>query len=83
MVPGSKEWIGPQYIGGTHPASEGGAWIVAIKGFAGMTVKDTKPSFNPALPTGWTGMHFKVLVCGKLYDVKISGKNAEVNEINQ
>ena len=83
LVPGSKEWIGPQYIGGTHPASEGGAWIVAIKGFAGMTVKDTKPSFKPALPTGWTGMHFKVLVCGKLYDVKISGKNAEVNEINQ
>ncbi len=83
LVPGSKEWIGPQYIGGTHPASEGGAWIVAIKGFAGMTVKDGKPSFKPALPTGWTGMHFKVLVCGKLYDVKISGKNAEVNEINQ
>ncbi len=34
---GGKEWAGLVYIGGTHPASEGGAWMVAVNGFAGIS----------------------------------------------
>ena len=32
LVKGGKEWAGLIYIGGTHPASAGGAWIAAVKG---------------------------------------------------
>lgn len=30
---GGKQWAGDVYIGGTHPAASGGAWMVAAQGF--------------------------------------------------
>lgn len=77
---GGKEWLGLIYIGGTHPASEGGAWIVAVKGFAGLEIKDKKPICNPNLPDKWKGMRFKVIVYGKLYTIEINGKEAKITE---
>lgn len=38
LKPGGKEWAGLVDIGGTHPASEGGAWMVAVNGFAGISI---------------------------------------------
>ncbi len=29
---GGKQWAGDIYIGGTHPAASGGAWMTAVKG---------------------------------------------------
>lgn len=78
---GGKEWAGLVYIGGTHPASEGGAWIVAIKGFAGMTVKDGKLSCNPCLPSKWQGMSFKFRFKDKLYQVEINKNGGNIYEL--
>lgn len=30
---GGKQWAGDIYIGGTHPAASGGAWLTAVYGF--------------------------------------------------
>lgn len=30
---GGKQWAGEIYIGGTHPAASGGAWMTAVRGF--------------------------------------------------
>lgn len=30
---GGKQWAGEVYIGGTHPAASGGAWLTAVRGF--------------------------------------------------
>ena len=30
---GGKQWAGEIYIGGTHPAASGGAWMTAVYGF--------------------------------------------------
>lgn len=30
---GGKQWAGEVYIGGTHPAASGGAWMTAVYGF--------------------------------------------------
>lgn len=81
LRPGGKEWAGLIYIGGTHPASEGGAWMVAIEGFAGMTIENGKPVFNPVLPEKWTGMHFKVQVADTLYKIDISKDDVKVTEV--
>ena len=81
MHPGGKEWIGLIYIGGTHPASEGGAWIVAVKGFAGMNIKDGELTFSPKLPHNWKRMKFKVMFKNRLYSVCIEGKNTQIKEI--
>lgn len=32
----SKQYVGDLYIGGTHPAANGGAWMAAVLGFAGL-----------------------------------------------
>lgn len=37
---GGKQWAGDVYIGGTHPAANGGAWMVASQGFT-----QCRPSF--------------------------------------
>jgi len=81
LTPGGKEWAGLIYIGGTHPASEGGAWIVAINGFAGISIKDGKLVCEPNLPEHWKGMSFKLKFMDKLYKITIDKDNGKVEEI--
>ncbi|MDD6763778.1 MAG: glycoside hydrolase family 65 protein [Clostridiales bacterium] len=81
LVKGGKEWAGLVYIGGTHPAAAGGAWIVAAKGFAGITEDDGKLICKPNLPEKWNGMNFKIMCQNKLYAVQIIGGNASVTEL--
>lgn len=81
LLPGGKEWAGLIYIGGTHPASEGGAWIVAVKGFAGIEIKDGKLTATPSMPKHWKGMRFKLLVHGKVYQVNINEQNEAQIEV--
>lgn len=81
LNPGGKEWAGLIYIGGTHPASSGGSWIVAIKGFAGIEVKDDTLVCNPHLPSNWNGMSFKIQFKGKLYEVNITKDSQKITEL--
>lgn len=78
---GGKEWAGLIYIGGTHPASEGGAWIVAVEGFAGIDISDGKLVCNPKLPKQWKGMRFKLMYKGELYKVNITQGNYEITKL--
>ncbi len=78
LTEGGKEWAGLVYIGGTHPASEGGAWIVAVNGFAGVTVSDGKLECYPSLPEKWQGMRFKYLFKGKLYEITVDKNGGAV-----
>lgn len=80
---GGKEWIGLIYIGGTHPASEGGAWIVAVKGFAGIDVSNGKIECSPCLPKNWKSMRFKLMYMGKRYSVQIAGGKADIKELEE
>ena len=50
LTKGGKEWLGLIYIGGTHPASAGGAWIAAVKGFAGINEEHGQLVCRPNLP---------------------------------
>ncbi len=81
LRPGGKEWAGLLYIGGTHPASEGGAWIVAVNGFAGISENDGKLTCSPDLPENWKSMHFKFMYRGNLYDIRISGDTYKLENI--
>jgi len=81
LLPGGKEWLGLIYIGGTHPASEGGAWIVAVKGFAGISFKNGEVLCKPNLPKHWNGMSFKLRFKDKLYKVKIDRNSGKVEEL--
>lgn len=80
---GGKEWLGTLYIGGTHPASEGGAWIVAIKGFAGIEITDSGLKCTPRLPEGWTKMAFKLEFKDKVYKIEIKDGKENITEADK
>lgn len=82
LKPGGKEWMGLVYIGGTHPASEGGAWIVAVKGFAGIGIENGQLVSNPCLPEKWEKMKFKLMFCGKLYEIEADKNGGKIKEAN-
>ena len=81
LTPGGKEWAGLIYIGGTHPASEGGAWIVAINGFAGISIKDGTLVCEPNMPKHWNRMSFKLRFMDKIYKVTIDKNSGRIEEI--
>ena len=75
---GGKEWAGLVYIGGTHPASSGGAWMTAVYGFAGLETNGEKISCTPHLPSEWRGMHFKIRYNGRIYRIDISRESCSI-----
>lgn len=79
MTP-TKMFAGGIYIGGTHPASNGGAYLSMLKGFAGMKVVDGKIEFHPHLPKEIEELTFKYCQQDKIFKVHIKGDNVVLKE---
>jgi nigerose phosphorylase len=60
-----KQYVGPLYIGGTHPAGNGGAWMSAIFGLCGIQFNGDGISVDPRLPAHWTQVKFSLLFRGQ------------------
>lgn len=71
-----KEWAGEIYIGGTHPASNGGAWMIAALGFAGLSMKNGRPECHPHLPKQITRLSFPITAGGKAMRVTVTHDGA-------
>lgn len=78
-------YLGPLYIGGTHPAANGGSWIVAVQGFGGLDCREEEVRLSPHLPSHWTSLSFHFLWRGQACRVTVrhgtvvlraEGKNA-------
>lgn len=80
LTDGGKEWAGLVYIGGIHPAAHGGAYMLAVRGFAGLTRDCGRLMICAGLPAGWKSMCFCVRDHGKKYRVKIEGTTATLKE---
>lgn len=78
---GSKEWAGLVYIGGTHPAAAGAAYMTAVEGFAGLCVENGQLVCHPHLPQSIKAMHFHVFYRGTEYEVNINGTNGTVTAL--
>ena len=76
-----KMYAGGIYIGGTHPASNAGAYLSMIFGFAGLSQNDEKIAINPQLPSEIKKICFKFYFRNKLYEAKIDDKNFELTEV--
>ena len=77
----SKQFAGTIYIGGTHPAANGGAWMAAILGFAGLKVEGGQLSVNPRLPAKWNRLAFKVVLRGQKYSIDITKGETKICKI--
>ncbi len=73
-----KQYVGDLFIGGTHLASNGGAWLAAIFGFAGLELFEDKLQFKPSLPAGWKSMKFNLQIKGKALGVEITDDQIRV-----
>lgn len=74
-----KLYVGDQYIGGTHPAANGGSWLLAVQGFAGLQVsREGIVTLSPNLPRGWKSMRFTPTIRGQRFTVTVSQEQVTV-----
>ena len=78
---GSKEWAGLVYIGGTHPAAAGAAYMTVVEGFAGICVENGQLTCHPHLPQSIKAMNFHVFYQGIEYAVDIEGTDGTITAI--
>ena len=81
LLPGGKEWAGLVYIGGTHPAAAGGAYMTAIQGFGGVYVEDGELKVKPQLPEQWNKLRFTVKYQDQLYEIIETKDSAVINPL--
>ena len=59
-IRGSKKmFAGGIYIGGSHPAAMGGAYLDLARGFLGARIEENKVRFSPRLPERLKGMRYR------------------------
>lgn len=75
---GGKEWAGNVYIGGTHPAAAGGAYMTAIKGFAGIQIEEGALVAKPNLPPSWNKMEFSMYYQGTPYKITVMQQEIKI-----
>ncbi len=78
---GGKQWAGEVYIGGTHPASNGGAWMIAALGFAGLRIQNGQPTLDPHLPSQIKRLCFPVTAGGKNYRIEVTRSGGTITEV--
>jgi trehalose/maltose hydrolase-like predicted phosphorylase len=74
----SKQYVGDLYIGGTHPAANGGAWMAAVLGFAGLRFDGEAVSIAPSLPEAWSSVSFPLRLRGASFTVTIEADQVKV-----
>lgn len=65
-----KRFVGTLYIGGTHPAANGGAWMSAVLGFGGLSSDGDVLKIKPSLPPRWSSIAYRVSFRGQDYQVE-------------
>lgn len=78
---GGKEWAGLLYIGGTHPAAAGAAYMTAVEGFAGVGVENGELVCRPKLPPSFERMQFRVQFRGKSYEICVGRDENEIRPL--
>lgn len=78
----TKQYVGDLYIGGTHPAANGGAWNTAIFGFAGVSFTDDTLDISPRLPENWDKLSFKLNWKGEKLNIQITKNGVEIDGIS-
>ena len=76
-----KMYAGGIYIGGTHPASNAGAYLSVIFGFAGLCLDGDKVKLYPHLPKEIEHIEFKFFYRRKLYHAIINKDDYQLMEV--
>jgi trehalose/maltose hydrolase-like predicted phosphorylase len=74
----SKQHVGDMYIGGTHPAANGGAYMAAVFGFGGLSTDGNTLRLSPHLPAHWESLSFPLQFREHRLRVKIGRESVSV-----
>lgn len=77
-----KQYVGTLYIGGTHPAGNGGAWMSAVFGLCGIHYNGEILSINPHLPTGWHKVTLPFILRGQKLRLTLTRENVTVEPVS-
>ena len=67
-----KVYVGTIFMGGSHPAANGGAWMTAIFGFGGVKAGEKQVVINPRLYKTWKNLQFNIVYKGDRFNIKIT-----------
>ena len=77
-----KMFAGGIYIGGTHPASNGGAYMSVIYGFCGLKCENNELKFKANFPKTFKRVKFKISFKNKKYLVELTRRNTKIEVID-
>ena len=67
--------------GGVHIAALGGIWMLAVFGFAGLSLRNDGLTIDPRLPAGWRSLTFRVQWRGRSLRISIDPGKQTVEAI--
>jgi len=70
--------VGTIFTGGSHPAANAGAWMVAVLGFGGLFSGDRAVTINPSLYWKWESLEFGLAFKGDRFQIKMSSVSVEI-----
>lgn len=74
----SKQFVGTLYIGGTHPAASGGAWMSAVFGLCGVQCDGDILKIDPRLPAHWKSVRMPLAFGRGCLSLEISNERIVV-----
>ncbi len=77
----SIQYVGPLYIGGTHPAANGGAWMAAVFGFCGIHWSGRTLTIDPHLPALWSEVHVPLTIHGQSLRLSVSKHEVTIQAV--
>jgi kojibiose phosphorylase len=67
-----KVYVGSVFMGGSHPAANGGAWMTAVLGFGGVQADEKRVAINPRLCRKWKRVQFHLAYKGDDFRINIT-----------
>ena len=67
-----KLYAGTIFIGGSHPAANGGAWMTAVLGFGGVHADDRQVVISPRLYRQWRSLEFNLAYHGDRFLIRLA-----------
>jgi nigerose phosphorylase len=73
-----KVYVGTVFMGGSHPAANGGAWMTAVLGFGGVQAREKHVVINPNLYKKWQRLRFNLVYRGDRFEIAISKRDVAI-----
>jgi trehalose/maltose hydrolase-like predicted phosphorylase len=77
-----KQYAGGLYIGGTHPAGSGGAWMALVFGLCGIRPLENGLEIRSNLPTQWKKVVLPFLYHGHLLKISLTHETIAIQVLD-